>query len=311
MNPQPKACGVRCNWKHQHWWWSKPAPSHHRDNGADLPLPITRVKEQTCFFPSLGWVYAFPLYPLPLLLGQKPWGDAAGRMEAVRLQHPPTVLAIAFWQGLVSLLPWQKTALPWSQWRTRQNCMAESKGWLDSEIQRAVGYSLWEMEETSLAGLYKTRLWNTRHSTVGNNAALSERWTQLLNRSLLFVSCYFPFKNIYSDGLFLMGRQSILKEARHLEGRGGRNCRQANAWFAFCRACSSGHGESWGDIADFGPVTSWSPGLIGLTSFSLLIKDVLHCFSSARLWSPGLLVVGLWSHRQYCRCCTGHWLLVC
>lgn len=73
-----------------------------------------------------------------------------------------------------------------------------------------------------------------RHSAVENNAALSERWTQLLNRSLLSVSCDFPFKNIYSAGLFLMGRQSLLKEARHLERRGMRKCSLANTQPALC-----------------------------------------------------------------------------
>lgn len=169
------------------------------------------------------------------------------------------------------------------------------------------------MEEPSLAGLFKTRLWNTRHSAVGNNAALSERWTQLLNRSLLSVSCDFPFKNIYSAGLFLMGRQSVLRAARRLEGRGGRNGSQADARFAFCRACSSGHGESWSDVAD---VVFWSCNqLIPRSHRSRFLffahKRFATLLSSARLWCPGLLVVGLWSHRQRCRCCTGRWLLLC
>lgn len=110
----------------------------------------------------------------------------------------------------------------------------------------------------SLSGKWRSPHWQgylrldfeTRDTAVGNNAALSERWTQLLNRSLLSVSCDFPFKNIYSAGLFLMGRQSVLQEARRLKGRGRRNGSQADARFAFCRACSSGHGESWSDVAD-------------------------------------------------------------
>lgn len=96
---------------------------------------------------------------------------------------------------------------------------------------------LWD----SLSGKWRSPHWQDylrldferRDTAVGNNAALSERWTQLLNRSLLSVFCVFPFKNIYSAGLFLMGRQSVVREAGHLEGRGWRrSSSQADAWFA-------------------------------------------------------------------------------
>ena len=101
-----------------------------------------------------------------------------------------------------------------------------------------------------------------------------------------------------------MRRQSVLRGARRSEGRGGRSSSQADARFAFCRARSSGCGESWSDAAD---VVFWScnpliPRLIGLASFPLLTEGRPRCFLL-----PGSDPQGCWWSTQRCRCCTRRW----
>lgn len=120
------------------------------DGGANLPLAVVGADSY------LLQLARGLLHPFPLLLGQKTQGGGVVMLEGGRQRGCSCGIYQRcwpfLWRGSVSLLPTAGKALPWSQRGAREDCMAESKGWLNSENPAGCRI-VREMESPSLAGL--------------------------------------------------------------------------------------------------------------------------------------------------------------